>query len=218
MKLKQKAQAIRLRKQGNSINEIAEKVRVSKSSVSLWVRDITLSGVAKKRIEARLSKGQIASQKAKYEQTALREQFARQRAQQILIDAAFNHNEIKLLCALIYYCEGTKNVSKGVNFTNSDPGLMALFLGLFRQSYELDERKFRVCVHLHSYHDRDKQLKFWSKTSNIPLAQFIKPYQKLHSGLYKKEGYQGCVSVRYGDVRIARELKAIALECMDKGL
>ena len=38
MKLEQKQKAIYFRKQGLSINEIVQKVKVSKGSVSLWVR------------------------------------------------------------------------------------------------------------------------------------------------------------------------------------
>lgn len=119
---------------------------------------------------------------------------------------------------MIYYCEGRKAARDGVAFTNSDPNLIATFLGLFRRSFNVDEKKFRVCIHLHSYHDKKQQLKFWSKKASIPMQQFIKPYQKAYSGIYKKEEYQGCVSIRYGDVHIARELKAIALEFMKLGL
>jgi hypothetical protein len=173
---------------------------------------------AKKRIECQLTKGQLAAQKAKYAQTAAKEEYAWKSAEITLKDFKTDQRTQKVLCAMIYHCEGSKSVSKGVNFVNSDPGLIAYFLCLFRSSFDLDEKKFRVCVHLHSYHKKDKQLKFWSKTSNIPLSQFIKPYQKAHSGLYKKEGYQGCIAVRYGDVGIARELKAIACECIKKGL
>ena len=44
MKYKEKLEARRLRKEeGLSLKEIAEKVGVAKSSVSLWVRDIELS-------------------------------------------------------------------------------------------------------------------------------------------------------------------------------
>lgn len=218
MKILEKQKAIQLRTKGYSLNEIRDKIDASKSTISLWVRDISLSKNALARIEGRMTKGQIAARKAKRAQTAQREQYATQVARQVLQKTILNKNSAIILCAMIYYCEGRKSVQQGIAFTNSDPDLIKLFLVLFRKSFVLDEEKFRVCVHLHSYHNSEQQLKFWSKTTTIPLRQFIKPYQKPHSGLYKKEGYQGCIRVGYSDVKIARELKAIAVEFMKKGL
>lgn len=217
MKAKEKLEAIRLRKWGYSLNEIVERVGVSKSTISLWVRNIALSDTARQRINERLSNGQLASIQTKKVQTQAKEQKAALDARKALKTLHFDVNTNKLLCAMIYFCEGTKS-SGDVRFTNSDPGLIKLFLSLFRSSFDIDEKKLSVCVHLHSYHQKEEQLKFWSKTSNIPVRQFIKPYQKKHSGLYKKEGYQGCVCIRYGSAVIARELKAIALEFIKKGL
>lgn len=218
MKAIERQKAITLRKEGYSLNEIRERVSASKSSISLWVRNVYLSKDAQSRIEKRMTNGQIASRLSKRYQTSLREQQAVKIAQKTIKGLHFGKEYKKILTALVYYCEGTKDVRRGLMFTNSDPGLVASFMSLLRQSFSLDERKFRACVHLHSYHIKNKQLKFWSKTSNIPVQQFIKPYQKKNSGLYKKDGYQGCISIRYGDVRIARELKALAIGFMNKGL
>jgi len=65
----------------------------------------------------------------------------------------------KLACALLYWCEGEKK-GGAVRFTNSDPVMIQTFLNLFRQSFKLDESKFRICLHLHSYHNQQKQKKF----------------------------------------------------------
>lgn len=60
---------------------------------------------------------------------------------------------------------------------NYDLMLMRLFL---------NESKFSVQVHLHSYHDMNTQLNVWSEATGIPRSQFIKPYLKKNSSLYKK--------------------------------
>lgn len=165
-----------------------------------------------------MTKGQIVGRLIKLEQTKIKEKFADDSAKAILSNVNLSPSYEKLLCAMIYYCEGRKDVRSGINFVNSDPGMIRAFLGLLRKSYKLDEKRLRGCVHVHSYHDIDEQLKFWSETCKIPVQQFIKSFQKPHSGLRKKEGYQGCVSVRYCDVKIAREMKALALEFMQRGL
>lgn len=71
----------------------------------------------------------------------------------------------------------------------------------------MDEKKFRVCIHLHGYHKTNEQLMFWSKICSIPLSQFMKPYIKKNTGRRRRASYQGCVSIRYYDSRIARELR-----------
>lgn len=213
MKILEKQKAIHLRRQGRSLNEISRLLKVSKSSASLWLKDVVLSQEALKNLENTVSKGQLASQQAKRVLTKHKERDALSRANEVLSSVILNKNISKILCAMIYYCEGAKS-TKRIAFSNSDPLLMKMFLTLFRESFHLNENKLSVCVHLHDYHDKDKQLKFWSKTTSIPLSQFTKPYQKDNSGLYKKEGYQGCAHVRYHDVKIAREMKALALEFM----
>lgn len=217
MKIAEQFKAKKLRQKGYSLNEISRQLGVSKSSVSLWVRSIELSSSARKRINARFTEGQLLSQAYRHQQTALKEGYARDIASKLLKSYVSNVVFNKIVCAMVYYCEGVKD-TRSVVFTNSDPKLVATFLKLFRSSFDLDERKFRVCVHLHSYHDKDEQLKFWSNIVNIPIRQFIKPYHKQNSGLYRKDGYQGCASIRYHDSMVARELKAVALEFMNKGL
>ena len=73
----------------------------------------------------------------------------------------------------------------------------------------LDEKKLRICLHLHEYHSEVRQKQFWSQVTAIPLNQFFKVYKKPHTGKRKKENYPGCVSVRYYDVDVAFALNAL---------
>jgi transposase-like protein len=212
MKKLEKMKAIELRKIGYSLNEIVSEIGVSKSTISMWVRNVFLSKESKIRLLTKITAGQLSSQESHRAQRIAKENAAKQRARIILNDISFNVNISRLICALLYFCEGRKSPYSGISFMNSDPGLMKLFLTTLRTSFSLDETRFRVQVHLHSYHDKNVQLKFWSKIMNIPIVQFIKPYQKKSSGLYKKDGYQGCVNVQYHDVTISRELRMIAQE------
>ena len=90
------------------------------------------------------------------------------------------------------------------------------FIFLFRNSFKLDESKFRVLMHLHKYHNEKTEKDFWSKITKIPQNQFNKTYLKQNSGKYKKEGYQGCIKIYYGDVSIARKLRSIAKMFMER--
>ncbi len=136
-------------------------------------------------------------------------------ANEIVNTDAIDNRTQAILCSLIYYCEGNKEI-RGVIFTNSDPGLIQSFLVLFRNSFSLDESKFRILMHLHDYHSEEDQKLFWSKITQIPYSQFNKSYRKSSDHKYKKEGYQGCIKVCYGDVSIARKLNAIAKTFMER--
>lgn len=217
MKLREKLESIKLRQKGYSLNEIVSKVGVSKSTASVWVRDVVLTKSAQKKLHSKISNGQIASRNAIRAKTLMKEKEAISKANLILLNADVDKNIAKIICAMIYYCEGVKDVKYGIYFTNSDPLMVSTFLRLFRLCFEVSEKKFRVCIHLHSYHKVRKQLSFWSKVTNIPLRQFIKPYMKQSSKSYKKDEYQGCASIRYSDANIGREMKEIAVQFMKEG-
>lgn len=214
MKKELKLRAVELRKKGYSLQEIVDILGVSKSTASTWLKYITLSEDAKNRLRMRCCVGRLASQNTLRRQRLIKEKQAMNRAKILLQGKMFTNDMTQIVCSLLYMCEGKKSPYSGVSFMNSDPGLMKLFLNTLRASFSLQEAKFRAQVHLHSYHDKKTQLEFWSKVTGIPLVQFIKPYEKKNSGRSKKEGYQGCANVRYHDVVIARELRAIAQECV----
>lgn len=210
MKLKEKQQAIRLRKKGFSLKEIAGTLKVAKSSVSLWVRDTKLSLSAQQQILRKMKKGQIVAQQTLKSIRLQKERNAHKQAQKIISKFISNQESNKIICAMLFWCEGTKSVNESVSFTNSDSNLIQTFLSLLRKSYCLNELKFRVSMHLHEYHVEADQLKFWSEASNIPASQFTKTFWKKHTGKRIRDGYEGCIRVRYFDVNIARELHAIA--------
>jgi hypothetical protein len=218
MKIKEKQKVIILRKEGYSLKEIKDIVPVSKSTISLWIKDVPMNGAAQKRLASRYTYGQIRSQEVIKEKTIEKNRVIGEKVKNTLNGISFNKKQQKVLCAMIYWCEGNKGIRDLVFFTNSDPSLIKTFLHLFRSSFDVSEDKFRVCMHLHSYHNESEQKDFWSKVTNISKKQFFKTYHKTNSGLYKKEGYQGCVQIRYMNVSIARELLALAKAYMNKGL
>lgn len=213
--LYKKREAVRLRKKGYSLNEISNKVGIAKSTASLWLREVKLSHTAIKRLLDRESMGRIKLNLAKAERRKILQEIADDKAAHLLSSLRLDWNYSKIYCALLYWCEGGKR-DGGVYFTNSDPKMISIFLKLFRKAFSLDESKFRVHVHLHDYHSPTKQLKYWSQIAGIPLKQFSKPYQKKNTGKRIRENYQGCVSIRYCDVNIVREIRAIINKFIDK--
>lgn len=216
MKQKEKQKAIKLRKQGCSINKISKQIGASKSSVSCWVSEVKLSMVAKRRIIKNQVTAREKSSKILQGRRRKREVVARKSGEMVVRSVKLNRSIGKIICAMVYWCEGNKNPRDGVSFTNSDPHLIATFLELLRSNFLIDELKLRVCMHLHDYHNEATQLKFWSKTTRIPKEQFTKTFHKSHTGKREHARYQGCIRVRYSDIIITRELLAIGEMFMKK--
>jgi hypothetical protein len=208
-KVVEKLQAIELRKDGHTINEITQHLKVSKGSVSAWVRNVPLSKTGEKRLTEKIKIGQFAGAKSRHDHTLKLEKQHFDNSYRTITQLSLTPDHIRLLCALMYWCEGAKGKDR-VDFTNSDPNLVQLFLKYLRVGFALEEHKFRVNIQLHTYHNANKQIAYWSRITAIPEKQFNKPYQKTHTSIQIREDYQGCISIRYHDADVARHLHALA--------
>ena len=107
MKLMEQQEARRVRRdEGLSLNEIAARLQVSKSSVSLWVRDIVLTEPQIARLTAQnpLYNGQMrSSQLSRMRSRAVRagyQEAGRQRARQA--------DSLHMAGCMLYWAEGSK--------------------------------------------------------------------------------------------------------------
>lgn len=205
-KLKEKA--ILLRKKGFSFREISESLGVSKSTASLWLSSMRLSAKAKKRINRLSVIGRIKANRTNNKKKIAENKKISERVKKYFEQINFSKDYLKIVCAVLYWCEGAKN-DDGVVFINSDPEMIKYFLYSFRSAFDVDESKFRALIHLHEYHNQEVQLKFWSNITKIPKIRFFKPYLKNNTGKNKRENYPGCISIRYYDKKIFKELVLI---------
>ncbi len=180
MKSKEKILARRLRTRGFSINEIKDKLRVAKSSVSLWVRDVIISEENQKKLSLR---GRSIVDIEKRRQTRLHRENARR---QIIIDRAtheiktISRQELKLIGVMLYWGEGGKTGRGVVRFSNSDSEMIVVIMRFFREICVVPDLKFRGYLHIHPHLDYKKAEKYWSDISGIPLTQFYKTYRKMN--------------------------------------
>ena len=198
------------------MNEIASALDVTKSTAYSWTKEVQPSSSGARRI---LNKKRAASSRGRKRALAVKKQRRQERgerhrrtAQRAVEALPLGSVEKKVICAALFWAEGETDVANGIRFANSDPMMVKTFLQLLRDAYPLDETRFRVLLHLHDYHDSATQVAYWSQVTKIPKKQFHKSYKKPHTKIRKREGYQGCASIRYADVRVARELEAIYKE------
>ncbi len=126
--------------------------------------------------------------------------------------AKIDQNNAKILLAMLYWCEGCKYPGTNkIEFVCSDEKMQITFITLMRIAFkkELDETKFRVMLQLHTTHNIDKQIDYWSNLLKIPKSQFIKPHLTVKTGSRYRPIYNGTCNLRYFDYRLLLRIMGI---------
>jgi transposase-like protein len=206
---KQKVLALGL--QGMTYPQIQQIYPIPKSTLSHWFKDAEKVRDRSKQLEDLVQareKARVTIMGGRIKRLELAESRARNELVKIPLK---NISVLKSMLAMLYWAEGTKgDRSSGINFVNTDPLLLGLYISLLRECYLVDEGRFRIGLHLHGYHDHGEAIKFWSKCLNVQESQFWKIYVKKRSTENDfRRNFQGICTVYYGDAEIRRELLAL---------
>lgn len=123
-----------------------------------------------------------------------------------------NLNNAKILLASLYWCEGCKYpMTNRIEFVSSDENMQLTFISTMRKVFKEDllESKFRVMLQLHTTHDLDKTISYWSNLLQIPPNQFTKPHITIGKQTRYRPTYNGTCSLRYQDYRLLLRLMGI---------
>ena len=204
-----RAKARQLREQGLAYNQIAAELGVSKSSVSLWVRDLPRpEWLTYEECCRRVAEGvrrYWAAERPVRE--ARREATLAAAAAEI---GKLTQREILIAGAISYWCEGAKNKPyhrhDRVTFINSDPALITLFLR-FLDAAGVDRNMIIYRVYIHETADVAGAERFWLEVSGADPTLFRRPVLKRHhpQTVRKNVGadYRGCLRL---DVRRSADL------------
>ena len=158
-KIKEQEQARALRARNRTLADIARTLGVSKSSVSLWVRDVPFTPTLRLRGPHRRPH---PAHEAKLRQI---EELNREGTTRlgVLTDEALFAAGIAL-----YAGEGSKTDGE-VRFSNSDPKMVRLFCTWFRRFFNVDETRMRGRLYLHQGLDLSAAEAFWSSLRTSQL-------------------------------------------------
>ncbi|HEX2063911.1 MAG TPA: hypothetical protein VHE80_05775 [Acidimicrobiales bacterium] len=186
-KLAEREQARELRASGWALADIAEKLSVSKSSVSLWVRDVEFEA----RPRRARQRGPNALQRRKAEEI---EQLRLEGIERL---GCLSEREFLVAGAALYAGEGSKSDGT-VKFANSDPRIILFFCAWLRRFFEVDESRLRLVLYLHQGLDLQAASGFWARLTDIPEDQHRKPYRAVPDlGIRKAKHPLGCPAVVY---------------------
>jgi hypothetical protein len=199
-KVREREQARDLRAQGETLQAIADQLGVSKSSVSLWVRDVPFTP-SKRRYGPQRRRNPLHERK-------LREIEELNRAG---VERLGSLSEDAFLAAgaALYAGEGAK-ADHAVVFANSDARMMRFFGAWLRRFFEIEESRLRVHVYLHEGLDLDGAEAFWSEVTGVPRSQFRKPYRAVRDPTIRHNKHEfGCCYLRYSCSRTHRAIMGL---------
>jgi AcrR family transcriptional regulator len=137
------------REEGASVKEIARRVGVSVSSVSIWVRDVELSNEheAALRLRNRMYEGQSSGRAVA---------MARRRAQRIAAQEegralARAAEPLHVAGCMLHWAEGTKSRNV-LQFCNADPEMVRFFVRFVRTYFDVRDEDVRITCYLYADH------------------------------------------------------------------
>jgi transposase len=196
------AAARELRSKGHTYKEIAAELKVSKSSVSLWVRDMPRTGRLSEDEFRRRSAANLARfVEARRSLLESRRRDIRQRCAAEI--GTLSDREILIAGAIAYWCEGSKSKphrrDERVAFINSDPQLILFFLK-FLSAAGISRDRLTCRLYIHESADVPSAQRFWKEQTGLSADQFRRPTLKRHNPTTIRKNtaddYHGCLVIK----------------------
>jgi hypothetical protein len=209
VKTRERAEARRLRRLGWSVREIERHLKVSRSSASLWVRDIRLTDeqIAELHSRSATSPGQLAGAAAN---AALGR--ARRAGYQLEGRARVPAGDrLHLAGCMLFWAEADKH-RNGVRLANSDPALLRLFVRFLRECYDAPVERLAVSCNLFADHlERQWEIEdFWLRTLGLPRSCLRKSIVNVYSKYSQKKRRNklpyGTCKVAFSDTRTVQSI------------
>lgn len=206
VRLKEKQQAIYLRKNGLSYSQIKDRLNISKSTLSSWLKDYPLTEERIKELKNCEQRVERCRETKKKKKELRLNEFYNQEKLKIF---PLNKKEIYLAGFFLYWGEGSKSDLTKLSISNTDPGIIKFFMVWLKECWNIEKKELRVNLHLYKDMDIDKEIDFWSKILEISKQQFDKPYIKesFISNINHKRGFgHGTCNLRLGNARLTERV------------
>ncbi|MCW7943275.1 hypothetical protein AAW14_14750 [Streptomyces hygroscopicus] len=194
--LRKKARELRLR--GWTYDQIEAELGCSRSSVSLWVRDLP-----KPERRDPTEQAKLAARKRWEHELAMRdEERRRTKAAAAGEIGAMTARELFMTGVALYWAEGTKDKPyarrESVQFVNSDPGVIRIYLAwLDLLGVERERLRYRVMIHMTA--DVEGAQRYWADLVGVDVSAFQRTTIKKHNPKTVRknvgESYRGCLVI-----------------------
>lgn len=194
-----RARARELRLEGRTYDQIQVELGCSKSSISLWVRDLP-----KPERRDPSEQAKLAGRKRWEHELAIRDEERRKtKAVAAAEIGTLTDRDLFLTGVALYWAEGSKDKPyarrENVLFVNSDPGVIRLYLAWLDLLDVKPERvAYRVMIHMTA--DVEGAKRYWADLVGVDVSTFQKTTIKKHNPKTVRknvgENYRGCLVIR----------------------
>lgn len=169
MRFEEKQRARELRRQGWSYNDILKEVGVSNSTLSLWLRDITLTDEQIAGLQCR----QLAGREKFIKNERIRRdirwaEFHRQAEEEY---AALSQDPEFMFGLALYIGEGSKTSGNQLCLTNCNPRVIRKGLKFYEQ-IGVPRTAIHIAIQIHPGLPKLEAEAFWQELTGLPLEQF----------------------------------------------
>lgn len=193
-----RAKARELRLQGWTYDQIEAELGCSRSSVSLWVRDLP-KPEPRYTPEEQRALMQAGLARLRDAQAEERQKIKLAACQEI---GELTNRELLVLGIALYRAEGAKSKPydrrERAVFVNSDPGVIQTYLA-WLDLLEVNRERLGFRVLIHESADVDAAHRFWAEIAGIEASVFARPTLKKHNPktVRKNTGddYHGCLVI-----------------------
>jgi hypothetical protein len=215
-----KDKAIALRRKGWSLRHVEEVLKIPKSTLSGWFKNIVLTEAQKSRLAKRDSarvKAHLVQARKKaaawhHAQKKIRMMEALRQAQSTLDGLEMgNKGILDLALAILYLGEGLKS-GIGTGMGNSNPLILRFFITALQRIYSVKTEKIKCELHLRYDQDPQMMRRYWSRQLKIPLKNFTSvSVDQRTQGSTTYPHYKGVCVVRCSRADVQRKLIALSM-------
>lgn len=190
-----RAQAVVLRKQGLTYQEILKQLPVAKSSLSLWLKDSPLTEaekhLLKRRVDVNITKGRIRAATSNRQNKINKDKLLLQIAKETFEN--HKHSTLFQIGVALYWAEGAKRNSM-FHFMNSDAAMVAVVIRWLEAFTEYKKADLGFRLYIHHPFIKDNWEEWWQKQLRVTGNQFKKTVIKPTGlGVKKRPNYKGCI-------------------------
>jgi hypothetical protein len=173
----EREEAVLLRGKGKSIKNIAEILDVSKSTVSVWCRDVRLTSKQIENLHKSMVSGsymgRMRGAMIQHEKRARREKEGEAVGMKEI--GKLSKRDLLIAFTALYWGEGSKK-NRRLFIINSDPEMVRFLFRVFRDIFNVEDDRFSLAVGINISHKKrdDEIISYWAKVTGIPKSQFRK--------------------------------------------
>lgn len=188
-----RVQALEMRRQGKSYSQIKSELSVSKSSLSLWLRDHPLPIERIRELRDWNAQRIENCRNTKQRHREVRLKLVYEKAEKTLLP--LTKKELFIAGLFLYWGEGGKTVRFGISLSNTNPQVIKLYIKWLETCLGVPREKMKVRLHLYKDMSVDNEIAFWGSELGVSRENFGKPYIKsttLRGLTFKSIGHGTC--------------------------